>query len=68
MFEFSIDSGEIVTEYGTQPISEVEVELFTGETEELVQIGQKLQDAYGLTEENKSKYYRGMLMIEENRK
>ena len=47
---------------------EVEVELFTGETEELVQIGQKLQDAYGLTEENKSKYYRGMLMIKENRK
>ena len=38
------------------------------ETEELVQIGQKLQNAYGLTEENKSKYYRGMLMIEENRK
>ena len=68
LFEFSIDSGEIVTEYGTLPISEVEVELFTGETEELVQIGRKLQDAYGLTEENKSKYYRGMLMIMENRK
>jgi len=68
LFEFSIDSGEIVTEYGTQPISEVEVELFTGETEELVEIGKRLQDAYGLTEENKSKYYRGMLMIEGNRK
>ena len=67
MFEFSIDSGEIVTDYGVQPIMEAEVELFSGETEELVEIGKRLQEEYGLEEENKSKYYRGILMIEENR-
>lgn len=67
LFEFSIDSGEIVTEYGTVPISEVEVELFSGETEELLSIGRILQDAYGLAEENKSKYCRGMLLIEQGR-
>ena len=68
LFEFSVDSGEIVTEYGVQPINEVEIELFTGETEELVEIGRTLQEKYGLTEENRSKYYRGLLMIEENRR
>ena len=36
IFEFSIDSGEIYTKYGVQPISEVEIELFTGETEEML--------------------------------
>ena len=68
LFEFSVDSGEIVTDYGVQPINEVEIELFTGETEELLEIGKKLQEKYGLTEENNSKYYRGILMIKENRK
>ena len=68
IFEFSIDSGEIFTQYGVQPISEVEIELFAGETEELLEIGKALQEKYGLTEENRSKYYRGVLMIEENRK
>lgn len=67
LFEFSVDSGEIVTDYGIQPLNEVEIELFTGETEELVEIGKVLQEKYGLEEENKSKYYRGILMIEENR-
>lgn len=68
IFEFSIDSGEIYTKYGVQPISEVEIELFTGETEELLAIGRTLQEKYGLTEENRSKYYRGVRMIEENRR
>jgi inorganic triphosphatase YgiF len=67
LFEFSVDSWEIVTDYGVQPINEVEVELFSGETEELMEIGRKLQEEYGLKEENNSKYYRGLLMIEENR-
>lgn len=67
LFEFSVDSGEIVTDYGVQPINEAEVELFSGETEELMELGRKLQEEYGLKEENNSKYYRGLLMIEENR-
>ena len=57
-----------MTDYGVQPLNEVEIELFTGETEELVEIGKVLQEKYGLEEENKSKYYRGILMIKENRK
>lgn len=66
LFEFSIDEGEIVTQYGRLPVSEVEIELFSGETEELLKIGKLLQDKYGLTEGNESKYYRGIKLIREN--
>ena len=67
IFEISIDSGEIATKYGTCPIEEVEVELFSGETDELVSIGNALQEKYGLTPKNESKYARGIRMIRENR-
>lgn len=65
IYEFSIDVGEIVTEHGTIPILEVEIELFSGETDELREIGRKLLHRYGLTEENESKYSRGMKLIRE---
>ena len=67
MFEFSIDEGEIATKYGSLPIREVEIELFSGETKELMKIGKLLQDKYGLSEENESKYSRGVKMIKQNR-
>ncbi|MCQ2547084.1 MAG: CYTH domain-containing protein [Clostridia bacterium] len=67
IFEFSIDSGEIATKYGTCPIEEVEVELFSGETDELISIGNLLQEKYDLSPENESKYARGIRMIKENR-
>ncbi|MDO4176649.1 MAG: CYTH domain-containing protein [Bacillota bacterium] len=67
IFEISIDSGEIATKYGTSPIEEVEVELFAGETEELVSIGNMLQEKYNLTPENESKYARGIRMRRETR-
>ncbi|MDO4869961.1 MAG: CYTH domain-containing protein [Bacillota bacterium] len=63
IYEFSVDEGEVVTECGSQPIREVEIELYSGETEEMVKIGEKLQNKYGLTSENKSKYAKGLEMI-----
>ncbi len=66
LFEISIDNGELITDYGIQTINEAEIELFSGETEELVRIGKLFQEEYGLTEENRSKYSRGLRMIEEN--
>ena len=67
IYEFSIDSGEIVTKYGTSPIGEVEVELFSGEQNELLAIGDHLQQEYDLVPENESKYARGIRLIKENR-
>lgn len=63
IFEVSVDIGKIVTQYGEVPISEVEIELFSGETEEMVKIGRKLRDKYGLEVENESKYARGIEII-----
>ncbi|MDO4545676.1 MAG: CYTH domain-containing protein [Bacillota bacterium] len=67
LFEFSIDQGKIITEYGELPISEAEIELFSGETEELRQLGDKLQKEFGLEPEDASKYARGINMILENK-
>lgn len=39
IFELSVDKGVILTNYGKEPIFEVELELFSGETEELVELG-----------------------------
>lgn len=68
LFELSIDTGKIVTEYGEEPISEAEIELFSGDEEELMELGRRLQKKYGLEVENVSKYSRGIRMIKDNRK
>lgn len=63
LFELSIDSGKIVTEYGEEPISEAEIELFSGDEEELKELGGRLQSKYELETEDVSKYSRGIKMI-----
>ena len=66
IFEVSVDVGKIVTKYGESPISEVEIELFSGETKEMIGIGRKLRDKYDLEAENESKYARGIELIRDN--
>lgn len=63
LFEISVDEGSISAAGDSRDIREVELELFTGETEELMEVGRKLQDVYGLESEDVSKYGRGMEMI-----
>lgn len=67
LFEISVDDGAVSTICGSREILEVEVELFSGETEELMEIGRRLQDVYGLQPENTSKYARGIEMIREGK-
>ena len=64
IFEFSLDEGEVITEKGSIPISELEIELYSGDTEELLRVGDKVQKKFGLETEDKSKYAKGMEMIE----
>lgn len=68
IFELSVDTGRIVTDYGEEPISEVEIELFSGEKEELLELGERLQDKYQLETEESSKYARGIEIIRRNKK
>lgn len=67
LFELSIDQGDILTQYGSEPISEVEIELFSGETDKLVSLGDKLSKKYNLETEERSKYARGIQLIKDNR-
>ncbi|WP_130861052.1 CYTH domain-containing protein [Bacilliculturomica massiliensis] len=58
--EIAIDTGEIVTDGGSMPICELEIELYSGEPEEIKAIGASLAEKYGLVPENRSKYARGL--------
>ncbi len=58
---------EIITEYGSIGIHEAEVELYSGETEELVRIGKIMEDSYSLTPDDLSKYAKGIQMIIEHK-
>ena len=66
IYEFSLDKGQVVTNYGSAPLCEVEIELFSGEEEGLIEIGKRLQEEYDLEPEDMSKYARGMEIIREH--
>lgn len=65
--EVAIDEGEIITDFGNLPICELEIELFTGDQEDVLQMGQTLAEKYNLTAENRSKYARGLKLLEDNK-
>ncbi|MGI6767381.1 MAG: CYTH domain-containing protein [Lentihominibacter sp.] len=67
IFELAVDEGEIITEYGSIEIHEAEVELYSGETDELVKIGKIMEDSYSLTPDDLSKYAKGIQMIIEHK-
>lgn len=66
IYELSIDDGWILTQNGQERILEAEVELFSGDTEELSDLGAKMCEKYGLVKEERSKYARGLELIEKN--
>ena len=63
IFEFSVDEGMVETSAGTEDIREVEIELFSGETEELKELGKKVRTHYGLVPDDSSKYTKGLALI-----
>lgn len=62
--EVAIDEGEIVTDFDTSPIMELEIELFSGDQEDLIRIGSYLAEKYDLKIEDQSKYARGLKLLE----
>ena len=62
IIEVSIDMGEIVADSGSLPICELELELFSGNCDDLSRIGQTLAEKYLLAPEEESKYARGLLL------
>lgn len=60
IIEVSIDTGEIVADSGAIPICELELELFSGEKDDLIALGEKFAARYSLSPESQSKYARGL--------
>jgi inorganic triphosphatase YgiF len=62
IIEVSIDIGEIVADSGSLPIYELELELFSGKQDDLIDLGKKLANRYSLAPEELSKYARGLML------
>lgn len=62
--ELAVDEGEILAGGSTAPISELEIELISGEMEALLSLGEQFQRHFGLKPEEKSKIQRGMELLE----
>lgn len=58
--EISLDRGRIECGGKTAPVSELEIELYSGEEEDMMELGRRISEKYGLSAENKSKYKRGL--------
>ena len=58
--EISLDRGRIECGGKTAPVSELEIELYSGEEEDMMELGRRISGKYGLSAENKSKYKRGL--------
>ncbi len=67
ILEISLDTGEIITDYGSLPICELEIELFSGKQEDVTSIGDTLAKKYDLKPLDESKYARGIKHINDNK-
>ncbi len=63
ILEIALDSGLVLTKNGTCPISEAEIELYSGKEDELLALGEQLAQRYGLVPETKSKFARGLSLL-----
>ncbi len=59
----SCDEGEIRTAGGSAPISELEVELYSGDQDDMIALGNELAAKYNLQAGNKSKFQRGLELL-----
>lgn len=59
----SLDVGEIVTSNGNADISELEVELYSGDRDDMIELGRELAAKYNLKEGSKSKFQVGLELL-----
>jgi triphosphatase len=60
--EAAIDIGEIVADAGASPICELELELFSGNHDDLFRLGKIISERHALIPEERSKYARGLML------
>lgn len=66
--EVALDTGSIITPAGDLEISELEIELFSGDVSDIEKIGADLEKRFGLKTGVESKFGRGIQLIEQNRR
>jgi len=62
--ELSVDKGEVRACGKSAPILEMEIELFSGDEEDMKALGEELAKKFGLRAENISKFKRGLDLME----
>ena len=62
--EVAIDMGEISTETASIPVCELEIELYSGDVDDMIAFGNRLADRYGIEREDITKYARGLELLE----
>lgn len=60
--EMAVDIGDIVSEDKKEPLNEIELELKTGQISDLLVIGSALSQQYPMLLEERSKFYRGLVL------
>ena len=63
IMELAIDIGEIVTDSGTRPIQEMEIELFAGSEDAIRALGEEIAKKYDLKVKTTSKFKDGLEML-----
>lgn len=61
--EISVDVGEIICGGKTRPVAELEVELYSGDEEDMKKLGEHISVKYGLKAEDSSKFKRGLDLL-----
>lgn len=61
--EVAIDTGEISTMTASTPVCELEIELYSGDVDDMIAFGNKLADRYGIEREDITKYARGLELL-----
>lgn len=62
--EVCIDKGKVKTIKGEENICEIEIEMLTGAPDILLKLGQRLSEKYELKPEKRSKFERGLALLE----
>ena len=62
--EVAIDTGEISTETASIPVCELEIELYSGDVDDMIAFGNRLANRYGIEREDITKYARGLELLE----
>ncbi len=63
IFELAVDTGKVVTDSGNCPVCEAEIELYSGDQEEMLELGEKLQEKYDLKPEKSTKFSKGLALL-----